>query len=51
MPAYVVGTLDTKGVEVQNALARELHEALPQGGRLPREVDAIRSACAPLAVR
>lgn len=34
-----------------DALARELHDALPQGGRLPREVDAIRSACAPLAAR
>ncbi|MUV13235.1 serine/threonine-protein kinase [Noviluteimonas gilva] len=30
-----------------DALANELHASLPQGGRLPREVAAIRTACAP----
>jgi serine/threonine-protein kinase len=34
-----------------DALSNELHTALPQGGRLPREVDAIRAACTPLALQ
>ena len=34
-----------------DALSEELHAALPQGGRLPREVDAIRAACTPLALK
>ena len=34
-----------------DALSIELHDALPQGGRLPREIDAIRAGCGPLASR
>lgn len=34
-----------------DALSIELHDALPQGGRLPREIDAIRAGCAPIASR
>ena len=34
-----------------DALSEELHAALPQGGRLPREVDAIRASCTPLALK
>jgi len=34
-----------------DALSIEMHDALPQGGRLPREIDAIRAACAPIASR
>jgi serine/threonine-protein kinase len=34
-----------------DALADELRIGLPQGGRLPREVDAIRAACTPLAAK
>ncbi|HVQ33735.1 MAG TPA: serine/threonine-protein kinase [Lysobacter sp.] len=34
-----------------DALAGELRIGLPQGGRLPREVDAIRAACTPLAAK
>jgi serine/threonine-protein kinase len=34
-----------------DALADELHTGLPQGGRLPREVEAIRASCTPLAAK
>ena len=34
-----------------DTLAGELRAGLPQGGRLPREVEAIRTACAPLAMQ
>jgi eukaryotic-like serine/threonine-protein kinase len=36
----------TATTPVLDALAAELHQAYPQGGRLVREVDAIASACA-----
>jgi hypothetical protein len=34
-----------------DSLSGELKTTLPQGGRLPREVEAIRAACTPIALQ
>jgi tetratricopeptide (TPR) repeat protein len=47
--AQCQGTGMVKAREDLDVLVTEMRTGLPQGGRLPREVDAIRAACAPLA--
>jgi serine/threonine-protein kinase len=56
--AYL-GEVQCRGTDADAAQARadldtlthELRAGLPQGGRLPREVAAIRGACAPIAMQ
>jgi serine/threonine-protein kinase len=47
--AHCRAGLATQGLGELDTIERELQQALPEGGRLPREIAAIRAACTPPA--
>ena len=49
--AHCRAGLATQGLGELDTIERELQQALPEGGRIPREVTTIRSACDALASR